>query len=118
MIVPEHPDLSVGRQCFLLSISRASFHYMPKGEGKMNLMLMRQSDEQFLETLFFGELGRTLKYECVYLHAWEPGSQARAGVRKWVDFHNRKRPHSALGGKPPAVVYWQRNEQNQPVQQV
>ncbi|WP_434052001.1 integrase core domain-containing protein [Roseibium sp.] len=61
---------------------------------------------------------RTLKSECVYLHAWEPRSQARAGVRKWVDFHNRKRPHSTLGGKPPTVVYWQRKEQNQPDQQV
>lgn len=33
-----------------------------------------------------------------YLHAWETGSEARAGVRKWMDFYNQKRPHSALGG--------------------
>jgi len=54
MIEPGHPDLSVGRQCALLSISRSSFYYTPKGESEMNLALMRQIDEQFLETPFFG----------------------------------------------------------------
>ena len=36
-----------------LSISRASFYYQLKGETAMNLMLIRQIDEQFLETPFF-----------------------------------------------------------------
>jgi putative transposase len=279
MVEPGHPILPVGKQCALLSISRSSFYYTPKGETEMNLTLMRQIDEQFLETPFFGvrqmtwhlkneghpvnekrirrlmrlmglmpiyqkpntsrpakghkiwpyllkglrvgrpnqvwaaditylpmrrgflylvaiidwftrkvlawrisntleadfcvealneavhkfgspeimntdqgsqftsfawtdrlrrmgvrismdgkgrfldnifveRLWRTLKYECVYLHAWETGSQARAGIRKWMDFYNRKRPHTALGGKPPAVIYWQAIDQNQPDQQV
>jgi len=279
MIEPGHRALSVGKQCALLSISRSSFYYTPKGESEMNLALMRRIDEQFLETPFFGvrqmtwhlkndghpvnekrirrlmrlmglmpiyqkpntsrpakghkiwpyllrglrvdrpnqvwaaditylpmrrgflylvaimdwftrkalawrisntleadfcvealneattrfgspeivntdqgsqftsfawtdrlrwmgvrismdgkgrfldnifveRLWRTLKYECVYLYAWETGSQARAGIRKWMEFYNEKRPHSALGGKPPAVVYWQAMDQNQPDQQV
>ncbi len=279
MIEPGHRVLSVGKQCALLSISRSSFYYAPKGESEMNFALMRQIDEQFLETPFFGvrqmtwhlrneghlvnekrirrlirlmglmpiyqkpntsrpakghkiwpyllkglrvgrpnqvwaaditylpmrrgflylvaimdwftrkvlawrisntlevdfcvealnealhkfgtpeimntdqgsqftsfawtdrlrrmgvrvsmdgkgrfldnifveRLWRTLKYECVYLHAWETGSQAKAGVRDWMDFYNRRRPHSALGGRPPAMVYWQHIEQNQPDQQV
>ena len=50
------------------------------------------------------------------LHAWETGSEAKAGVGKWIEFYNRKRPHSALGGKPPAVVYWLRNEKPNPDQ--
>lgn len=54
MIEPGHPDLSVGKQCSLLSISRSSFYYMPRGESEMNLTLMRLIDEQFLETPFFG----------------------------------------------------------------
>jgi putative transposase len=69
---------------------------------------------RFPDNIFVERLWRTLKYECVYRHAWETGSPARAGVRKWLDFFNRKRPHSALGGKPPAVIYWQRIEQHQP----
>lgn len=35
-----------------------------------------------------------------------------------LPFYNHHRPHSALGGKPPALVYWQRNDINQPDQQV
>lgn len=54
MIEPGNPELSIGKQCKLLSISRSSFYYTPKGETALNLMLMRQIDEQFLETPFFG----------------------------------------------------------------
>ena len=54
MIEPGHPGLSVSRQCALLSISRSSFYYTPKGESEMNLALMREIDEQFLDTPFFG----------------------------------------------------------------
>ena len=69
---------------------------------------------RFLDNIFVEGLWRSLKYECVYLHAWEAGSEAKAGVGKWMQFYNRKRPHSALGGKPPAVVYWQRIEEIKP----
>ncbi|MDG1969533.1 MAG: IS3 family transposase [Paracoccaceae bacterium] len=278
MVEPDNPALSIGKQCRLLSISRSSFYYLPKGETALNLMLMRQIDAQFLETPFFGvrqmtwhlrneghlvnekrirrlmrlmglmpiyqkpntskaakghkiypyllrglrvtrpnqvwaaditylpmrrgflylvaimdwhtrkvlawrisntleadfcvealneaiarfgppeimntdqgsqftsfawadrlrrsdvrismdgkgqfldnifveQLWRSLKYECVYLHAWETGSEAKAGVGKWIEFYNRKRPHSALGGKPPAVLYWLRKDETQPGQQ-
>ena len=67
--------------------------------------------------IFVERLWRSLKYECVYLHAWETGSEAKAGIRKWMAFYNHKRPHSALGGKPPAVVYWQRKDGKQTDQQ-
>nr|WP_239059647.1 IS3 family transposase [Ruegeria sp. PrR005] len=72
---------------------------------------------RFLDNIFVERLWRSLKYECVYLHAWETGSEAKAGVGKWIEFYNRKRPHSALGGRPPAVVYWLRKNQTQPDQQ-
>lgn len=60
---------------------------------------------RFLDNIFVERLWRSMKYECVYLHAWETRSEVKAGIRKWMEFYNRKRPHSALGGKPPAVVY-------------
>jgi len=69
---------------------------------------------RFLDNIFVERLWRSMKYECVYLHAWETGSEAKAGIRKWVEFYNRKRPHSALGGRPPAVVYWQSSTIMQP----
>ena len=73
---------------------------------------------RFLDNIFVERLWRSLKYECVYLHAWESGSEAKAGVAKWVEFYNRRRPHSALGGRPPAVAYWQNIETNQPDRQM
>ena len=37
MIEPANRDLSIGKQCRLLSISRSSFYYRPKGETKAGL---------------------------------------------------------------------------------
>ncbi len=54
MVEQDHPHLSITQQCDLLSISRSSFYYEPKGETAMNLALMRLIDEQFLETPFYG----------------------------------------------------------------
>jgi hypothetical protein len=54
MIEPTTPGLSVGKQCRLLSLSRSSFYYEARGESELNLDLMRQIDEQFLETPFYG----------------------------------------------------------------
>ena len=82
-----------------------------------HLRLPSYQSHRFLDNIFVELLWRTLKYECVYLHAWENGSQARAGIRKWMEFYNNTRPHSALGCKPPAVIYWQAVDQHQPDQQ-
>jgi putative transposase len=71
-----------------------------------------------MDNIFVERLWRSLKYECVYLHAWETGSEAKAGIRKWIGFYTHKQPRSALGGQPPAVVYWQRIDTNNPDQQV
>ena len=60
---------------------------------------------RYLDNIFIERLWRTLKYECVHLHAWETGSEARAGVRNWMEFYNNRRPLKALGGRPPAVPY-------------
>ena len=49
MIERDHPALSIGAQCRLLSIARSSFYHRPQGETELNLALMRQIDEQFLE---------------------------------------------------------------------
>ncbi|MEI2687139.1 MAG: integrase core domain-containing protein [Cypionkella sp.] len=58
------------------------------------------------------------KYECVYLHAWETGSQARAGVSRWITFNNHLRPHAAHGAQAPAVAYYNATETDQKLQAV
>ncbi len=51
---PEHPALSVARQCALLGIARSSWYYTPHGESAENLELMRLLDEQYTHTPFYG----------------------------------------------------------------
>jgi len=50
----ENPRLSVSRQCALLGVARSSGYYVRRGEGVMNLELMRLLDEQYTRTPFYG----------------------------------------------------------------
>ena len=50
-------------------------------------------------------LMRPLKYENVYLNAYETGSEARAGIGRWIAFYNQTRPHSSLAETTPERCY-------------
>ena len=65
MVRRNHPDLSLSRQCRLLSIGRSSFYYLAKGESPETLALMRRIDELFLEYPFYGsrQMARQLRRE-------------------------------------------------------
>ena len=54
MVARDHPELSLSRQCHLVSISRSSFYYAPMGESPATLALMRRIDELFLKYPFYG----------------------------------------------------------------
>lgn len=54
MIEPNHPQLSVRRQCELLGLNRSTLYYEPASESAENLHLMRLLDEQYLRTPFYG----------------------------------------------------------------
>jgi putative transposase len=68
---------------------------------------------RWMDNVFIERLWRSLKYECVYLHAPETGSQARQEIGRWIDFYNHERPHSTFDGRTPDEVYNGLN--NQPV---
>ena len=55
-----------------------------------------------MDNVFIERLWRSLKYECVYLSEFATGSQARTGIGGWMDFYDRRRPHSALNDRTPA----------------
>ena len=63
---------------------------------------------RYLDNIFIERLWRSLKYECVYLHAWDTGSQARVGVGRWITFYNsiteRPRDRGARGALPMASL--------------
>ncbi len=71
-----------------------------------------------IDNVFIERLWRSLKFECVYLHAWETGSLANAGISQWMTFYNHHRPHSSRGGSPPAAFHQRIINANQPDQQV
>ena len=71
-----------------------------------------------LDNVFVERLWRSLKYECVYLHAWETGSQAKLGIAQWMTFYNRQRPHTAHRGLTPAAAYWKTVQPDQQIQRV
>lgn len=60
---------------------------------------------RWLDNVFIERLWRSLKYECIYLNAFETGSEARAGISRWMTYYNGSRPHTALGGRAPAEVH-------------
>jgi putative transposase len=54
LIEPEHPSLSLARQCELVGLARSSYYYHPVPESEENLLLMRLLDEQYTRTPFYG----------------------------------------------------------------
>jgi len=60
---------------------------------------------RWMDNVFIERLWRSLKYECVYLNAFETGSEVRASIGRWINYYNRDRPHSSFDGRTPDEVY-------------
>jgi putative transposase len=58
------------------------------------------------DNVFVERLWRSVKYEEVYLRAYDSVSQARASLGRYLDFYNRKRPHSSLDARTPDHAYF------------
>jgi putative transposase len=58
-----------------------------------------------MDNIFVERLWRSLKYEEVYLNAYDSMQEARLGIARYMRFFNDKRPHKALGYQTPASFY-------------
>src|SRR5579864_1067917 len=58
------------------------------------------------DNVFVERLWKTVKYEHVYLHAYDSVSEARAKLATYLEFYNRRRPHTALDARTPDDVYF------------
>jgi putative transposase len=58
------------------------------------------------DNVFVERLWRSVKYEEVYLRAYDTVAEARRLIGRYLDFFNRKRPHSSLGARTPDHVYF------------
>jgi putative transposase len=58
------------------------------------------------DNVFVERLWRSVKYEEVYLRAYDTASEARASIGRYLDFYNCRRPHSSLDGRTPDHAYF------------
>ena len=63
---------------------------------------------RYADNLFVERLWRTVKYEEVYLKAYQDGREARTQMGQYFHFYNTERPHQSLGYRTPAEEYYAR----------
>ena len=56
--------------------------------------------------MFIERFWRSIKYEEVYLRAYESATEAKHFIGRYVSFYNGHRPHSSLDGRTPEAVYF------------
>ena len=81
--------------------SGAWIDVLPEAKVKISM----DGKGRWIDNRMIERLWRSLKYECVYLHAFERGSEAKAGIGKWLAYYNADRPHSTHGILTPNEAY-------------
>ena len=61
---------------------------------------------RWVDNVFVERLWKSVKYEEVYLHAYDSVAQAKQGLERYFRFYNQRRPHSSLDGQTPDQVYF------------
>lgn len=82
-------------------------NFIDKLESKGILVSMDGKGRCF-DNIFTERLWRTVKCEDVYLKNYESVSEAKQGLREYLEFYNNERPHQALGYRTPAEVWAQK----------
>ena len=67
---------------------------------------------RWIDNVFVERIWKSVKYEHVYLHAYENVTEARQQLAGYFTRYNTERPHSSLDGRTPDMTYF-----NQPFQQ-
>ena len=72
---------------------------------KHGIQINMDGKGSYHDNLFIERLWRTVKYEEVYLNAWQDGREARISLGNYFRFYNNERLHQSLGYKTPVEVY-------------
>jgi len=73
---------------------------------KQGIEISMDGRGQWRDNVFVERLWKSVKYEDVYLKAYDNVSHARAGIARYMDFYNSRRPHTAHGGCTPDEAYF------------
>ena len=84
--------------------SRAFVGLMKEHEIRISM----DGKNSWRDNVFVERLWRSVKYEDIYLKAYESVSAVRTGLSKYFNFYNSRRPHSSLDGRTPDQVYYNR----------
>jgi putative transposase len=71
-----------------------------------NIAISMDGKGAWRDNVFVERLWRSLKYEEVYLKAYDNVGEARRSIGRYFDFYNTRRPHSSLGRKTPDQAYF------------
>jgi putative transposase len=61
---------------------------------------------RWVDNVFVERLWRSVKYEEVYLKAYETASEARESLERYFEYYNRKRFHRSIGNSTPDAIYY------------
>jgi putative transposase len=75
---------------------------------KSNIAISMDGKGCWRDNVFVERIWRTIKYEEVYLRAYDSVHDARTSLGKYIEFYNQTRPHSSLKGKTPNQVHFNR----------
>ena len=71
------------------------------------ILISMDGKGRWVDNVFIERLWRSLKYEEVYLNAYENIPHARRQIRAWMEFYNHRRKHQALEKMTPDTFYYQ-----------
>ena len=71
-----------------------------------NIAISMDGKGAWRDNVFVERLWRSVKYEEVYLRAYDSVGEARASIGRYLDFYNGRRPHSSLDGTTPDQAYF------------
>ena len=74
--------------------------------AKNDIAISMDGKGAWRDNVFVERLWRSVKYEEVYLRAYDSVSEARASIGRYLDFYNGRRPHSSLDGTTPDQAYF------------
>ena len=74
--------------------------------GDAGIRISMDGRGRWMDNVFVERLWRSVKYEEVYLRAYDNVSEARASIGRYLGFYNGRRPHSSLDGSTPDKAYF------------